>query len=867
MKRKATKDGSFCSLIVIPDPENPGESIAIRNVRGSAVGGGFGAFGGFIEPGDNGDYRPKRELIEELTELAQTDKQRAFIGKLAESIVFQPMFTVRDDQHNLDRGWGFMVDSHAHIGVIPEDMRQEALEIFSQLGRQQSAGHEVKTALITKVKDMGAMLPNYHYKHEGLGDLVATQIVVENAQIAANKAVTYDAWAEIEASNPKALDTIAAKMHLRREDIKFLYDRMLFDSRVGRFADPGKAPAFNIPSALYRAAYASNTGLSVPVHYEQLDFSPEKTTLVRSSAPKFILPVPVILKDGAPIELIIPNRNESTAKLPTDGTKVITVNDPTPQQSEKMQAVINHMGGSPEEFTVEQIHAWLACVMSDGPLPDDVARLTGQTNGLGIKDVFDQRLSSVKGKLENGAIKSSLSAAEFAKKGGACHQLSEPMPAVYVTGSAKFFGTAQAIGGKQSHEGGMLVVREDTKGEIKYRSIDVGEGIAERTYILADGSPLNLNANAANVKSIPAIELYEKVPERIVQAHQSIMREVNDLVRTQPGTRTSSHVLKGHQRTQIGRGTPASHYLNDTQYDAVVAIVKEAGDYAKNEQSKVVQETSSGASADRKPDQSPVTRIDIHNSTIMMEALRKATPYKVLSEEDPHPELELQKAQREGRPVWVIDPLDGTLSYTEGHPEYAVSAALLVPNAKGEMEPAAGFVYLPGENKFLHSGKAGYASVENTQTGEVSMLKPRKTYDTKSPLDIAIGWRKGDDTVQGPLATFADHSSTKQYTLPLRMAKTLMGESHVGVLGGEGGIKIWDTAPMHAIAKAAGADFVSYDPVTRKMQDAPLQYGGAAAHYHNGKILENPPFICATAEMMTSLGLASEPAKVSATRR
>ena len=63
------------------------------------MGGGFGAFGGFIETTDRGDYRPKRELVEELSELAETQEQKDFIKRLAKEMEYQPMFTTRDDQH------------------------------------------------------------------------------------------------------------------------------------------------------------------------------------------------------------------------------------------------------------------------------------------------------------------------------------------------------------------------------------------------------------------------------------------------------------------------------------------------------------------------------------------------------------------------------------------------------------------------------------------------------------------------------------------------------------------------------------------------------------------------------------------------
>ena len=50
----------------------------------------------------------------------------------------------------------------------------------------------------------------------------------------------------------------------------------------------------------------------------------------------------------------------------------------------------------------------------------------------------------------------------------------------------------------------------------------------------------------------------------------------------------------------------------------------------------------------------------------------------------------------DGRPLWVVDPLDGTANYLRGYPQYAVSIALVV-----EGEPQIGVVYDPCRNEFF----------------------------------------------------------------------------------------------------------------------------------------------------------------------
>jgi myo-inositol-1(or 4)-monophosphatase len=50
----------------------------------------------------------------------------------------------------------------------------------------------------------------------------------------------------------------------------------------------------------------------------------------------------------------------------------------------------------------------------------------------------------------------------------------------------------------------------------------------------------------------------------------------------------------------------------------------------------------------------------------------------------------------ERRRVWVVDPIDGTRSFAEGTPEFAVSVALLVEN-----RPILGFVYNPAKDELF----------------------------------------------------------------------------------------------------------------------------------------------------------------------
>ena len=85
-----------------------------------------------------------------------------------------------------------------------------------------------------------------------------------------------------------------------------------------------------------------------------------------------------------------------------------------------------------------------------------------------------------------------------------------------------------------------------------------------------------------------------------------------------------------------------------------------------------------------------VSEADIHASEILHEALTGAFPDDGwLGEEHPDTADRLDRER-----VWVVDPIDGTREYLQGHPEYAISVGLVVGG-----RPALGVVYNPATDE------------------------------------------------------------------------------------------------------------------------------------------------------------------------
>nr|WP_275895845.1 inositol monophosphatase family protein [Austwickia chelonae] len=65
--------------------------------------------------------------------------------------------------------------------------------------------------------------------------------------------------------------------------------------------------------------------------------------------------------------------------------------------------------------------------------------------------------------------------------------------------------------------------------------------------------------------------------------------------------------------------------------------------------------------------------------------------------------------------TWVVDPIDGTVNYVYGRPEYAVSVAAVVgdPTVPGAWQPIAGAVCSPVSGQIFHAGIGAGACVDS----------------------------------------------------------------------------------------------------------------------------------------------------------
>jgi histidinol phosphatase-like enzyme (inositol monophosphatase family) len=114
--------------------------------------------------------------------------------------------------------------------------------------------------------------------------------------------------------------------------------------------------------------------------------------------------------------------------------------------------------------------------------------------------------------------------------------------------------------------------------------------------------------------------------------------------------------------------------------------------FARDAGNLVMRYFAEGVPADRKADDSPVTRADREAEWLLREAIQKAFPGDgVLGEE--HGEIEGTSPYR-----WILDPIDGTKSFISGVPLFGTLIGV-----QRDGESVLGVIELPALDKRIHA--------------------------------------------------------------------------------------------------------------------------------------------------------------------
>lgn len=217
---------------------------------------------------------------------------------------------------------------------------------------------------------------------------------------------------------------------------------------------------------------------------------------------------------------------------------------------------------------------------------------------------------------------------------------------------------------------------------------------------------------------------------------------------------------------------------------------------------------NAGPAVAYKPDCSPVTDADERAERIILAGLARAFPeIPVIAEEavaaGSVPDIS-------GKSFFLVDPLDGTKEFINGHDDFTVNIALIENGA-----PVAGVVYAPALG-ILYAADHGKA-VKVVVNGAFG-IDHETVIGCRSCGDRMVGLASRSHNSAETIAYLSEHGITDYKTVGSSLKFCLLAEGLADVYPRFSRTMEWDTAAGDAILRAAGGE-------TLTMEGTPLTYG------------------------------------------
>ncbi|MEZ0171942.1 inositol monophosphatase [Microvirga sp. TS319] len=211
---------------------------------------------------------------------------------------------------------------------------------------------------------------------------------------------------------------------------------------------------------------------------------------------------------------------------------------------------------------------------------------------------------------------------------------------------------------------------------------------------------------------------------------------------------------------------------------------------------------------------SPVTEADIALDTFLKEHLTGLFPQAGwLSEETADNPARLNRTH-----VWVVDPIDGTRAFASGHPDWAVSIALVKDGT-----PVLGILHAPVHDRLYEASLGGgaWCNGERLRLTETLPADPMRVAGPKPLVDRF-------ERQVGPVERLP-----KVPSLALRLARVADGSIDVGLVSHNS--QDWDIAAADLILREAGGlltDFAGLPPTYNQPQPKHGEMIAVASRLH-----------------------------------
>jgi histidinol-phosphatase len=238
--------------------------------------------------------------------------------------------------------------------------------------------------------------------------------------------------------------------------------------------------------------------------------------------------------------------------------------------------------------------------------------------------------------------------------------------------------------------------------------------------------------------------------------------------------------------------------MDALQLEEIARVAERASDLARLE----ILPRFRNVAVEFKADGSPVTEADRAAERVIRRVLNDAYPdFGLLGEEYG----EQEEAAGEGKPRWIVDPIDGTVSFSKGIPLFGTLIALVEDG-----EPVMGLIDLPALGE-RYVGWKGGGCHRNGKAVRVSSQHDLKRSLIATGDPICFGWAGRMDA----LARIRDAAPlVRTYTDAFGHAMVCQGSLDAMV---DCDLALWDAAATQILAVEAGGACITREGARGKI--------------------------------------------------